>query len=82
MNEKPYSKVDKTYYPKPKNLLSSEDEVKGNRWRAWKEAGKVYFEYDAGHFATEMRTVDITDGDFRLLRAGKLTDKDLANKYG
>jgi len=82
MNEKPYSKVGNTYYPKPKNVETSEGEVNGNRWRAWKDVGKAYFEYDAGHFATKMNTVEITESDFGLLKLGKLTDKDLINKYG
>lgn len=82
MNEKPYSKFGKTYYPKSRGVDATEDKVSGNRWRAWNETGKFYFEFDAGHFATKMKIVEITEDDFGLLKMGKLTDKDLVNKYG
>lgn len=82
MNDKPYSKVGNTYYPRPMKVEVSEDEVSGNRWRAWNDTGKYYFEYDAGHFASRMKTVEITEDDFGLLKAGKLTHKDLVSIYG
>ncbi|MFK5998167.1 MAG: hypothetical protein QM492_08655 [Rhodobacterales bacterium] len=82
MHKKPYSKVGNTYYPKPNATEFSEDEVKGNYWRVWKDVGKVYFEYDAGHFATKIKTVEITESDFNLVKSGELTEKDLVYKYG
>lgn len=81
MSEKPYSKVGKTYYPKPQSLQISDDEVKGRLWRVWREGERIYFEYDAGHFATEMKIVEVTKVDFELVKAGTLTDKDLIRKY-
>ena len=82
MNDKPYTKVGKTYYPKPKAVQQSSSEVKGSLWRAWKEdSGRAFFEYDAGHFATKMRVVEISLDDFDRVKAGSMTDRELVLKY-
>ncbi|WP_404401316.1 hypothetical protein [Pelagibacterium halotolerans] len=79
MTKKPYSKVGDTYYPNYHEQYVSGKEVKG---RAWAENKKFYYEYDAGHFATKIRTVEISREDFEALKEGRLSDKDLTLKYG
>jgi len=82
MNDKPYLKVGDTYYPKKRSESVFDDEIRGNYWRAWAESSKFYCEYDAGHFATDLRIIEISKEDFSLLKAGKITDTDLSRKYG
>lgn len=82
MSDKPYSKIGNTYYPRPRAQSSSDDEIKGAASRAWVENGQCYYEYDAGHFATKLKTVKISDDDFNALKVGRISDADVIRKYG
>lgn len=81
MNDKPYSKVGDTYYPKKKNINASDEEVIGSHWRVWKQEDKYFYEYDCGHFATKFKTVEISEVDFNAIKSGDITDHDLTIKY-
>lgn len=82
MSNKPYDKVGETYYPKVSAKKVENDEVKGAAWRAWAENGQYYYEYDAGHFSTKLRIIKISKGDFEAIKGGKISDAELAHKYG
>ena len=81
MNKKKYSKIGNTYHPEPMEIETSESEAKGNRWRVWKDNIKFYFEYDSGHFLSEMKIIEITEFDFEYIKSGKISEKELAKKY-
>ncbi|WP_135622501.1 hypothetical protein [Solemya pervernicosa gill symbiont] len=81
MNDKPYTKIGNTYYPKEPQTEISESEIKGSYWRAWSEGEKYFYEFDEGHFASKFRTVEISCDDYQLLKSGKITDSDLTLKY-
>ncbi len=80
MTEKPYTKIGNTYYPRYIAHGASNNEIKGSGWRAWKDGENYYYEYDAGHFATNMTTVLISEDDFNSLRDRKIAEFDI-KKY-
>ena len=81
MKKKPYSKVGKTYYPRPQKPVSSDTEFHGAYSRAWIEDGQYYFEYDSGHFQTKFEKVQISEDEFRELQEEKISPIELARKY-
>jgi hypothetical protein len=81
MNDKPYTKIGNTYYPKTESDEIADSEIKGSYWRAWSEDGRFFYEFDEGHFSSKFRTVEISTEDFQLLKSGKISDTDLAMKY-
>lgn len=80
MTDNPYEKIGNTYYPK-KNKDNLIGEVKGSYWRAWKEDKKFFYEFDAGHFSTKFKVIEILEEDFLSLMEGKADDLDIARKY-
>lgn len=82
MGEEKYQKIGSTYYPRSGTRVISETEVQGALWRAWMQSGKYYLEFDEGHFSTKLRIVLINEEEFNLLKEGKISDVDLARKYG
>lgn len=79
MKEKPVIEIGKTYHPKKR--LDSDGEIVGSYWRAWVEGEKYYYEYDAGHFATKFKKVEISKEDFIMVKTGEMAGEYLRDKY-
>lgn len=77
MTNKPYTKIGSTYYPIKRKEGPIGNEIRGGGWRAWTDGGQYYYEYDAGHFATKLTTIIISENDFNLLKEGKITESDI-----
>jgi hypothetical protein len=74
MDPKPYRIVEGKYYPVNRTGQSnSTDEFIGSYWRTWREQERCFLEYDEGHFATKMRTIEISDIQYRGLVDGSTT---------
>jgi hypothetical protein len=68
MKKKPYEIIDGKIHPrKLAPIRGTSDEIVGNYWRIWKQESKCYLEYDKGHFATEMVTVEISNDDYNRI---------------
>jgi len=42
-------------------------EILGDYWRIWKEETECFLEFDQGHFATEMVTIEISQREYDLI---------------
>ena len=51
MSDKIKIEIGKTYLPKKK--ASSENEIIGDSWKAWRQNGQYFYECDVGHFASK-----------------------------
>ena len=71
METKPYQIVDGKFHPiKTVKQNSSDSEFRGDYWRVWRSESKCYLEYDEGHFATKMKTIEISEANFHGLTSG------------
>ena len=71
--------IGKTYQPKKK--VSSENEIIGDSWRAWRKNEHYFYECDVGHFSSKFKKIEISGEDFLLLKAGKISGQSLRIKY-
>lgn len=70
MKNKPYKIIGRKIYPQKTNKPSeSSQEIIGSNWRIWREESKCFLEYDEGHFATKMITIEIREDDFDRIAA-------------
>ena len=68
MNDKPYEIIDGKIHPrKDSRPVDRANEILGDYWRIWKEAARYFLEYDEGHFASKMVTIEISEDDYNLI---------------
>jgi len=68
MNEKPYKIIDGMIVPqKGKSIPKLKGQVSGDYWMVWIENSKFFLEYDEGHFATKMVTVEISKREYDIV---------------
>jgi|LakMenE01Jun11ns_1017448.scaffolds.fasta_scaffold7627682_1 hypothetical protein len=78
MSDKPYEIIDGKIYPrKAAQPIVYSDEIVGSHWRIWRETLKCFLEYDEGHFATKMVTVEISDDEYRLIENNPIAVKEI-----
>ena len=82
MKNKPYRIVGDKIHPLNKpSVQTDDDKFHCPYGEAWKENGKAYLEFDSGHFASQMKRIEITDEEFQGLRDGTLTVNELNLKH-
>ena len=68
MNDKTYEIIDGKIHPrKDSRIVSHADEISGDYWKIWKEGLRCFLEYDEGHFASKMVTIEISEDDYSLI---------------
>jgi len=81
MNLDRYRLVDGKYVPIPKGEQAPDaDEYRGDYWRVWRDQSLCFLEYDEGHFATKMKTVEISEPEYRQLAQGGITVADVLRR--